>query len=189
MSSTWISLMLLTRILLVYTFTLSYAAGLCSARQASYYRVASQLYPQEVSWKRTHTHTISLTSSMEKEMHLEWRHGRGTDRPWNKLVHAHRRAASVSPEAWLCHSTPFHSQVRSIARVWTLTSFSGYSRVTSQSKQTPSAPHFVQFNFPFFSLEVWLCCCSELTTAGFGVRLWRTQLIHSGACRVFVLLL
>lgn len=43
MIPTPISLLLPTKIPVVYGFTLSYAAGRCSARQASYYHATSQL--------------------------------------------------------------------------------------------------------------------------------------------------
>lgn len=165
MSSSWISLWLLTKILWVYSFTLSYAARLCSVRQVSYYHIASQLYPQEVSWKHTHTHTSPMTFSNRESDALEWRCRRVSDRPQFKLVHTLSCARTHGQVAFArqrCdyvgqHSVSFPGQMF----CWRL-NFDLISQTTevSDSKARTLPLHLILSNSAVYSSAlVRLSCC------------------------------
>lgn len=97
------------------------------------------------------------------------------------LGHTYRKKLPVS--VWRRGSVTAPHFTRTIARFWTLTSFPGYRCVKEQRRHTPSAPHFFQFNFPFFSLEVWLCLVrNSLLPDSESCSVWLcwNQLIHSG---------
>lgn len=81
-----------------YRVSLSYAAGLCSVRQESYYHIASQLYPQEAIWKHTHT---------PLPWHSAWRYRRVTDTYIIHMpMHTHKDKLPVSVCGYVWLTTP-----------------------------------------------------------------------------------
>lgn len=82
-----------------------------------------------------------------------------TARVWNKLVQTLTCMEMLLVSVWTCgcvtepHFIPM-PEVLLECELWPY--FPGYSRVKLQSKKTPSAPHFVQFIYPFFRTEVGL---------------------------------
>ena len=88
-NSTRVSLLLPTRILLVYSFTLCYAAGLAAMPHKHLITIQHHSFIHRRWVENTHTPLSPLASRMEKEMHQKWRHRRVTDRLWNKLARTH----------------------------------------------------------------------------------------------------
>lgn len=109
---------------------------------------------------------LKKTLRLPSPWHPAWRKRsiRNEDRTvtagvWNKLVQTLTCMEMLLVWVWTCgcvtepHFIPM-PEVLLEFDLWPY--FPGYSRVKLQSKKTPSAPHFVQFIYPFFRTEVGL---------------------------------
>lgn len=138
-------------------------------------------------------------------MHLEWRHRRVTDRPWNKLLHAHACAYTdeLPVSVWRCgYVTAPHFVLRSEV----LPEFELWlhfpATAVSNSKASKLPLHLILFNLTFHSsalkfdfvvfwtqlLQASVSCCGGLGWSTAGLSLLCSGFIAVGPAQLLFLM-